>query len=255
MTKNDKIPVLNNIHIRTDGTTVGSNGKTILAISPVGDVARRALTDRIGDDALEKSLTVSDEAARDVLKNIPRDTQFKGLLEHCNVKLKYDGNVEFTMTDGKRPKKIVGKKWERAYIEYYKVFQRVSETKKTIKVALNRKRLMSLLEAIDKACPDSTGNSAVYVEFSAENDIVVRGVNFANGQRAVGVMQSYKGSEGQWLEETEWERSLNNAESNGAIVRKSAVMGNENGVVRDRKIPKVVRQIEVKAVRKIPKVK
>lgn len=255
ITKNDKIAVLNNIHIRKDGTTVGSNGKTMLAISPVGKVPRKALAERIGDDVLDNSLTVNEETAKDVMKNIPRDTQFKGLLEHCNVRLKHDGNVEFTMTDGKRPKKIVGKKWERSYIEYYKVFKRVEETKKTVQVVLNRKRLMSLLEAIDKACPDSTGNSAAYIEFSSANDIIVRGVNFANGQRAIGVMQSYKGTEGQWLEQTEWERSLCNAESNGAIVRKDTVVGNVDGVYSNRKIPKAVRQTETKAERKIPKVK
>ena len=210
VTKNDKIPVLNNIHIREDGTTIGSNGKTILAVSPVGAEARNTLKDHIGDDPLSSAITVAEETAKDVLKNIPKDTQFKGLLEHCNVKIdpESDRGVEFTMTDGKRPKVIKGKRWMRDYIQYEEVFARVAATRKEMKIVLNRRRLMSLLDAIDKACPDSTGNSPVYIEFSDQNDIVVRSVNYANGQRVMGVMQSYKGIEGQWLEEGEWERSL-----------------------------------------------
>jgi len=210
VTKNDKIPVLNNIHIREDGTTIGSNGKTILAVSPVGAEVRNTLKDRIGDDPLSSAITVAEETAKDVLKNIPKDTQFKGLLEHCNVKIdpESDRGVEFTMTDGKRPKVIKGKRWMRDYIQFEDVFKRVAATRKEVKIVLNRRRLMSLLDAIDKACPDSTGNSPVYIEFSDQNDIIVRCVNYVNGQKVMGVMQSYKGIEGQWLEEGEWERSL-----------------------------------------------
>lgn len=252
VTKNDKIPVLNNIHIRKDGTTVGSNGKTILAISPVGKVPRETLKDRIGDDELEEGITVAEETAKDVLKNIPRDVQFKGLLEHCNVKPTGERSVEFTMTDGKRPKSIKGKRWTRAYIQFEEVFKRVTDMKKEVRVVLNRKRLMSLLDAIDKACPDSTGNSPVYIEFSAENDIVVRSMNYANGQRAFGVMQSYKGAEGNWLEETQWERSLCESET-GNTAGQSDTVVHAGGVARNKVVLKTVGQSS--GDRKIPKVK
>jgi hypothetical protein len=241
VTKNDKIPVLNNIHIRQDGTTVGSNGKTILAVSPVSMEARATLKDRIGDDALlVEGVTVAEETAKDVLKNIPKDIQFKGLLEHCNVKVDAESErgVEFTMTDGKRPKVIKGKRWVRDYIQFEEVFARVAKTRKAVQVVLNRRRLMSLLEAVDKACPDSSGNSAVYLEFSSENDIVVRSVNYTNGQRVMGVMQSYKGTEGQWLDDTEWEKSLSRSVHS---VKEKVCSVKEN--VRSIKVPKVACKI------------
>lgn len=268
VTKNDKIPVLNNIHIREDGTTVGSNGKTILAVSPVGAEARATLKDRIGDDELSVPVTVAEETAKDVLKNIPKDTQFKGLLEHCNVKIdpESERGVEFTMTDGKRPKVIKGKRWMRDYIQYEDVFARVAATRKEVKIVLNRRRLMSLLDAIDKACPDSTGNSPVFIEFSDQNDIVVRCINYTNGQKVMGVMQSYKGAEGQWIEETEWERSLCGKEKmvdtsvadtkstyNSGVVSMDGSSGERkvlNKVV-GAKVPKAV----INDTRKIPKVK
>lgn len=208
ITNNDKIPVLNNVHIRKDGTTIGSNGKTILAVSPVGTEVRKTLRDRIGDEELKDGLTISEETCKDVLKNIPRDIQFKGLLEHCNVKEVDAISVEFTMTDGKRPKTIKGKRWTREYIPFEEVFKRVMSSIKNVKVVLNRKRLISLLEAIDKACPDSTGNSPIYIEFSKDNDVIVRAMNYGNGQEVIGVMQSYKGAESSWLEESKWEKSL-----------------------------------------------
>ena len=206
--KNDKIPVLNNIHITEDGTVIGSNGKTILLISPVGKEVRDALSPRIGDDKLEQSLTISEEAILDVYKNIPKDSKFKGLLEHCNVNPVGDASVEFKMTDGKRPKMIKGRRWTREYINYQDVLSRVHSMKKSVRVVLNRKRLLGLLEAVDKACPDSTGSSPVYLEFSEDNDIIVRAINYSNSQRALGIMQSYKGAEGDFLDEDEWEKGI-----------------------------------------------
>lgn len=207
--KNDKVPVLNNVHIEQDGTVIGSNGKCILLVSPCTEVIRKNLKNLIGDDEIGTTgVTISEEAAKDIVKNLPRDTQFKGMLEHCNV-IEDDEDrraVEIRLTDGKRPKVIRGRRWEREYINYRSVLNRVNETKKAVRVVLNRKRLMSLLDTIDKACPDSTGNSAVYLEFSESNDIIVRAVNYANGQRVLGVMQSYKEGEGEWLAEDEWEK-------------------------------------------------
>jgi hypothetical protein len=210
--KNDKVPVLNNVHITQDGTVIGSNGKCIILVSPVTKEVRNNLKELIGDDPINdpKGVTISEEAGKDVLKNMPKDTQFKGLLEHVNVIPDEEDHraVEFKLTDGKRPKAIRGRRWERDYIEYQKVLDRVNRTKEVKRVVLNRKRLLSLLDTIDKACTDTSGNSAVFLEFSEANDIIVRGVNYANGQRMIGVMQSYKGNEGEWLEQDEWEKKI-----------------------------------------------
>lgn len=211
VTKHDKVPVLNNVHIQQDGTTIGSNGKVIMAVSPTKDFIRKTLGEQLGNDPLdEKGLTIDSDIIKDVLKNTPRDLHFRGVLEHCNVKPYDNSSVEFSMTDGKRPKIIKGQRWNRDYINYKEVFHAAYTSKKSVKVVLNLRRIISLLDAIDKACPDRTGNAPVFLEFSDSNDIILRSMNFMNGQRVFAVMQSYKGAEGEYIEETDWERSLCN---------------------------------------------
>jgi hypothetical protein len=193
------IPVLNNVCIEEDGSTIAANGKVLIAVSPVNEKIKQNVP--IEENKSGKSV-VSSETIKEVLKNIPRDILFKGLLEYCDY-----SKGTFTSSDGKRKKKIEAKLYSRNYITYEQMFKKTCN-KKSHKIVLNRKRLINLLQVIDKVCPDSTNESAVYIEFTDDNNIILKSVNHNNGQRCLALMTSYKNIEGKWLEADTWEKNL-----------------------------------------------
>ena len=202
LTTTDKaISVLNNIHITHDGTLVAANGKAVIAVSPVNEELKKKLP--IKESKKHKPATIESSTIKEVIRNMPRDTMFQGLLEFCDFN---DGN--FTLSDGKRKKKIESKLYSRAYIEFRKLFKKISPFNSKHRIVLNRKRLIKLLQVIDNACPDSSGESPVYIDFTEDNGMVLKAVNYKNGQRCIGIMNSYKGVEGNWLEPNVWEKKL-----------------------------------------------
>lgn len=200
LTAADKaIPVLNNVCIDKNGSTIAANGKVLIAVSPVPDNIKKNVPLQ---ESKSSESVVSSETIKEVLKQLPKDMNFGGLLEYCDF-----DNGTFTSSDGRRKKKIEAKIYSRDYIPYNKIFRRASG-KKSHRIVLNRKRLASLLKTIDKICPDSSGESAVYIEFTNENDIILKSINHHNGQRCIALMTSYKNIEGNWLEADEWEVKL-----------------------------------------------
>ena len=93
--------------------------------------------------------------------------------------------------------------------------------KETVKICVNRTRLIKLLGAIDKACPDPSGENPVFIELAsgAGGEIIIRAKNMKTGQVAIGLMTQY---EGEWLKRTKWEKEVmeydginNQADNNG----------------------------------------
>ena len=208
-TADNKVPVLNNVLIEEDGTCVGSNGKSILMVSPVKQETEDALKNVL--NKTEKAqMVVSADTIKQVLKDIPADKQFGGLLEHCDIE-KQEGECRVRLTDGKRRRSFQGKLYPRKYLPYKKIVQPALSSRDGRKVVLNLKRLLALLSTIEKICPDTTGESPVWVEFTNEQ-IIVRGLNNTNGQRVIGIMSTYKGIEGRWLDPDAWEVGLSQGE-------------------------------------------
>lgn len=219
-------PILDNLHIAKDGTTVAFDGRALLAISPVTQEMQEkvTLTDT-GPHANEQGITVSTESVKEVLKNLPLDKKFNGIREH--VDLSPDG--VFTIDDGKREKTIRAKVFPRPFINYRTLLRNAKQSPVSVRVVLNGKRLRNLLDMLNKACPDDSGESPIFLEFTQDNDIILRTINPINSQRALGYMTSYKGAEGQWLEEDMWERKLSTDQSSTAIPtsRQSSTMRQE----------------------------
>ncbi len=192
-------PILDNVHFQTDGTAVAFDGKMLGVVSPV----RTEIKEQIPIvETPGVAATMSSETIREVLKNMPVDKKFHGLLEHTD--LTPEGT--FKLTDGKRQRSLAGKPYSREYIDYRAVIRQIG--KPVVRVVLNRHRLKAMLDFLDKACPDGANESPAYLEFSESNDVTIRTVNPMNGQRALGYMASYKNEEGKWLEPDEWEQSL-----------------------------------------------
>lgn len=246
LTHHDKIPVLANVVIEPDGTTVASNGKAMMVVSPVHEKMVKSFP--LKSEAKSERIIFNDDTAKEILKSLPKDSKFGGLLEHVIVETDpmNEDQAKFQSTDGKRTKTMSGKKWDRRYIDYRAVLSKSYQSKKKVKVAVNLKRLLSLVEALDKACPDSTGTSPIFLEFSEDDDIMLRGVNQSNGQRVTAVMKSYKGNEGQWLELNDWEENLygtndirnDNSSSNDNLGGSSGNRG-DTGVQKRGKVSKI----------------
>ena len=205
VTKADsKVPVLDNVLIEKDGTCVGSNGKSILMVSPVKPETEDSLNNVLQKTGRAK-MVVSADTVKQLLKDLPADKQFGGLLEHCDIERQGQG-CKVRLTDGKRRRSFQGKLYPRDYLPYRKIVEPALSSRDGQKVVLNLKRLLALLSSIEKICPDTTGESPVWVEFS-DGQIILRGLNHINGQRCIGIMSTYKGIEGRWLEPDDWEKS------------------------------------------------
>lgn len=210
-TKVDKnIPAIDNVHIAEDGSSVGVGGKMMLVVSPVSNEVKHKLNNVLTEKG-KGQVSISSDTVRSILKSIPADKQFHGLLEHCNVERVGDGEARITMSDGKRKKSIMGRIYPRKFLPWKRMMQtamKSSAKNESIKLVLNLKRLVLLLSTIEKVAPDTSGDNPVWIEFTKENYIVIRGVNMITGQRVVGIMSVYEGVEGKWLDLDEWEKSF-----------------------------------------------
>lgn len=209
-TKVDKnIPAIDNVHVAEDGSTIGIGGKMMIAVGPVKDEVKKKLKNVLPEKG-GGGLTINSDTVKDVIKNIPADKQFYGLREHCNVEKDGD-EVLVTMTDGKRKKRTRGKLFPREFLPYKSLVKQAMETSKSgnsVRIVLNLKRFILLLQTIERVAPDTTGENPVWIEFTEKNYIIIRGLNMINGQRCIAIMSPYEGTEGKWLDLDEWELSF-----------------------------------------------
>jgi len=198
-----QVPVLNNIHVAADGSTIASNGRAIIAVSPVPENIKTSIPI---NETISGAVTFSSETVKKVLRNLPKDVQFNGLLEFVDLK-----NDTFTLTDGKRKHEVVGKVYDRNYINYKKVISNAfSKNNSEIRVVLNLKRLLALLGTVEKICGDGVAETPVFIEFTKENDVLIVGESNKTGQQVIAVMSSYKEIEGKWIVLNDWAKKITN---------------------------------------------
>lgn len=208
LTKQDKnIPQLNNVHLAGDGSTVGASGRSTMVVSPVQNEVRKRLEAVLEDSGMSE-MTISAETINEVMRAIPADKTFKGMLEHCDVKKLSDREVKFTIYTQKRRKVIMGQLFPRSYIHWEEVIKEACASKVVNRVVLNVGRFITLLQVAEKIIGDSSGENAVFLEFTEDNDVIVRGRDATSGQRLIGVMTSYVNKEEQWLRMDQWEKRI-----------------------------------------------
>ncbi len=203
------IPMLHNLHLCEDGTTVAANGRAILAVSPVPEKIREGLG-YMEDSGSLGEVTLAADTVKEVLRNMPRDAKFGGLLEFTDAH-RQTGGVRFRLLDGMREKSIGAKVYARPYFAFRAAFTAAFGAGTACRGVLNRKRLTSLLVALDKICPDTSGEAPVYLEFTKGDDVLLRAEGHT-GQRVLALMKAYSGAEGQWLPVGEWERAMSSVE-------------------------------------------
>jgi hypothetical protein len=210
VTKRDaKLRALDNVHVTCDGSTVGCSGRSVLAVSPVRKKVKKGLPLEEKGKVRRRGVNVSADSIRAVLKDMPKDTKFDGLLEHCNMRKRTGEDVVvFTMSDGKRRRRVEGKVYPPAYVAYDKVLERSLAEREGRKIVLNLDRLLTLLKTVAEICDDSSAETAAFVEFTENNDVIVRAQNAKTKQRCIAVMASYILKEKEWMKPNKWERGF-----------------------------------------------
>lgn len=204
--KDSQIPVLDNIHITKEGTTVGSSRGIVLAVSPVNEEVKKKL--HLKETPLRDGVTLNSAFTKKIIKNIPPDKHFKGLLEHADIENSVGGRIDANLHDGEQEFSINGRKYPDEYIPHKEILGNALNARNGVKFIVNRVRLKLLLDAIEKTCPDSSGESPIFFEFCDNHTILMRCVNLKTGQRILAAVLTMQFDENKWLKDKSWERSL-----------------------------------------------
>lgn len=184
-----KIPLLGNIHVEASGRCVASNAKVLLAVDPVIPEVRQRLKSILPpSDPATDSVDIPVGTIKEIMKNLPRDNKFGGLLEH--VSLSVDGDdLTFVTSDGKRRRTILGKRFTRGFIKYKTILARALGMTPAVRVEINLKRLLGLLNAINAVVGDRVGDMGVTLSVGDDGTLMLRGTSPRMGQSCVGVMK------------------------------------------------------------------
>jgi len=203
------------LQINPDGSTFGSNKKVFILLGPVEEELRERLSILL-DTPLGNPVSITPESAREIIKNVPKDKKFDGMLEHVNIEEKDETEVKVFTTDGKRSRDLVFKQRERTANTDI-IGKRIEESltrEDAVKVCLNRKRLLKLLEVFDKATEDTSGEAPLWLSFTPEGDVALRGWDYKYGRPILGYMNAYKGDDAQEPPRTDWEYRFKPKSSN-----------------------------------------
>jgi hypothetical protein len=197
------------LQFNEDGSALASNKKVVMVLAPVEDEIKERLT-ILKDDGESERISITPDTAKEILKNVPKDKKFNGLLEHVSIRGNDSMSVNVEMTDGKRSRKMLFKRRERETDEKSVLKHMYSMIDQSnINMCLNRKRLLLMLEAMDKVCEDVSGESPVWISVTEGGDITVRGWDFKYGRPVLGYMKAYSGGESAPPPRVEWESKYN----------------------------------------------
>ncbi|MBW7990024.1 MAG: hypothetical protein FVQ84_08425 [Planctomycetes bacterium] len=203
--KSKKDAQLNCVHFAQDGTTVASNGKTIMAVGPI-DMDRTAFPENIkrveADELGENGVSVPVDLVETAIRNLPRDKRVgiqNVAMTECNERM-----VEFTSIDTRKRQRVASRPVVETFPKWKEVFKEVKSKAKSGKICVSRKDLISLLTAIDQSCDD--GSDAVFIEFGGMDDgILLRCLNSMSNQHVLGVVLPYD-TDGKWIRGDLWEK-------------------------------------------------
>lgn len=197
---------LHGVRLEADGATVASNGQIMMIVSPV-DPERASFPPEAGDliEPGGDGMVIPVDAIDKVIKNISRDkklsVQYVGM-----TKAKDKARVGFTTIDEKNnpttyaciPKRDKYPPWRKV----------VRGIRGDIKICVNRKDMLELLNALEAACPDKGGINPVFIEINPDGrGMLFRCVNYDTRQHAIGIIGNYD-TKGIWLAFNEWEKRL-----------------------------------------------
>jgi len=192
-----------------EGAAYALNRKAAIMLSPMTE--ERAKVTPLNNTGNFK-FSVTAEAVRSIIKLIPADKLFKGLLECTDVSVN-GSTAEWTVSDGRRNhlmKCNCGTYDDRLISGLRKTWNRRWEEGNPAKIsALNITRVAVLFDAMKYAGCASSGEEPVWLRCCDDGTVLLRAVNYGTQQRVLGMCAAYDAEEGQMPEWTQWERQLN----------------------------------------------
>lgn len=195
------------VQIHGDGMLVAANKRSALVVGPVSGelpVFNRFKIDRNGSGVGVVGLTT--ETALALERMIKRSKEFGVVMEHAALRSVGEGKVEAESHDGKRPARMTLPVRDGARVDAGVLLGQAGGVGGVWRGALNRKRMLGLIEAMCKTCPDKSGEVPLYVELFADGRVVMRTVNRETGQWCVGLTAAYKVEQEQWEGRQGWEK-------------------------------------------------
>lgn len=194
-TGNDKkVLALSTIHVTADGDVVACNGRTVMVVEAVPKERQESIPFSGKGNPVKREVNIPVEAIENILKNIPADKQFDGLLELVHLEEdKLSDGLRVVFHDGKGEKVHKIPEYKRPFIDFKGILRKLYYFKeKKAQFVLDRKRLMTTLQAMDKLC----GDSPCYIEVTEDADLMIRSYIPRTGQR---VMALVTGVLGDWF--------------------------------------------------------
>ena len=226
LTTPDKdVPILDCVCIEPSGIVVACNRNVTAAVLPLTDSTLKSipLTD---SGKLYSPVVLTADTVGKILRMMPKDNLFKGLLEYCDLQKKLDkdrngfltgadsNSYTVTTTDGRQTHSMQVQSVRLRFLDYRAEFRKALHLHSAGpvsmqfagKVIANRKRFKAFVECFEKVCAYDGNFSPVWMDFSSSSAYVVaRSVNELTGQQLTAIMSR---GEGEWLNVDVKERLL-----------------------------------------------
>jgi hypothetical protein len=213
LTTPDKdVPVLDCVCIEPSGIVVACNRMMTAAVLPIGvEVQKNVPLEDSG--RLHTQMVLTSASVRSILKIIPKDRLFHGMLEFCDI----DENGNVTVTDGRQKHLIKVSPVKVKFIQYRDEFRAalcaydnwintgVEHPVGGTKAIINRKRFKAFVDTLEKVCPYDGNFSPIWIDFSSSDYVVARAKNEITGQQVTAIIPR---SAGEWIMIDKSERLL-----------------------------------------------
>lgn len=186
-----EIPAFNTITFLQNGGIVAGNRKVFFYVSPLSPSVQSGVPLECGE--LDKDVTFWADSVKNLLRIIPRDTKFKGLLETCDISLHKNGKYYATINDGINTNKIELREsfdhlegWHEVFMKFTDVnidMNELYDYNGIFWVSMNRKRFKHMLDILDKVLGYDGNYSPVHLHFTSDYDVMIRCKNELNEQR------------------------------------------------------------------------
>lgn len=195
---------LSGLFLSRDGSTVATNGVSLMAVGPVPEEDSVRFPDRACEqiDPGRGGLLIEADLIQKVLKQIPA----KGLPYVALSRAADDTRVGLTSVEANgdaltftgKPRPEAFPKWENAV--------RGVKDDANVQLCISGKELIETLTAVKTAMEDKGGISPLYLEINPEVGIIIRAQCWRTKQPIVAVVAVARSQE--WLQHTDWERKV-----------------------------------------------
>jgi hypothetical protein len=200
---------LHRVHLAADGSTVASNGRALMAVSPASKTKSKSFPelDEGNAEPPEEGVGLTLEDVRQLKRNFPTDKRPSlqyAQMTRCSP-AKNPTTVALMTTDGKRHQMIKVQPARGKFPKWEGILAKARQKATRARVCVDRMSLVKLLQAIDRASPDAGGYNPVFIEIGGPEDaIVARSHNYESGQTVIGMVTPLAVVD--WLEESSWEK-------------------------------------------------